>query len=83
LKKNRAKINIGLRLEYADYNLDNFKEINEAIGDNLWSIVPTVAFRPVATTVIRFNYRFMQQRDLLGNQPSNTGVIQFGFSSYF
>ncbi|HOZ86588.1 MAG TPA: hypothetical protein PL029_02465 [Bacteroidia bacterium] len=79
----KARLNIGCRFEYVDYNLDNFKETNQPIGDELWSIVPTVAFRPVGSTVIRFNYRFLQQRDLFGNPPSNTGVIQFGFSSYF
>ncbi|MES2680367.1 MAG: hypothetical protein V4635_10800 [Bacteroidota bacterium] len=79
----KARLNLGCRLEYADYNLDNFKETNQPIGDDLWSVVPTIAFRPVATTVIRFNYRYMQQRDLFGNPPAKTGAIQFGFSSYF
>jgi hypothetical protein len=79
----KAKLNIGLRLEYADYNLDRFRENNQSIGDELWAIVPAIAFRPAGPTVIRFNYRFQKHRDLLGNPPSSTGVIQFGFSSYF
>jgi len=80
---NNAKLNAGLRFEYADYNLDRFKETNTPIGDDLWSIVPTIAFRPVATTVIRLNYRYLVQHDLFGNPPDRTGMIQFGFSSYF
>ncbi|MES2559893.1 MAG: hypothetical protein V4590_09150 [Bacteroidota bacterium] len=79
----KAKINAGIRLEYVDYNQDTFSETNGTIGDHLWSVVPGIAFRPVGTTVLRFNYRYQQQTDLLGNPPAQTGVIQFGFSSYF
>lgn len=78
-----AKLNIGVRLEYTDYNQGRFKETNGNIGDEVWAIVPAVAFRPVGTTVLRFNYRFEQHTDLFGNPPANTGVIQFGFSAYF
>lgn len=79
----KAKINAGVRLEYADYNQNKFVETNGKIGDELWAVVPGVAFRPVGTTVLRFNYRYQQQTDLLGNPPAKTGVIQFGFSTYF
>lgn len=79
----RAKINVGVRLEYADYNQGKFKETNSNIADDIWAIVPSIAFRPVGTTVLRFNYRYEQRQDLLGNPPANTGVIQFGLSTYF
>jgi hypothetical protein len=79
----KAKINLGVRLEYADYNQGKFDETGGNIGDDIWAVVPGVAFRPVGTTVLRFNYRYQQQTDLLGNPPANTGVIQFGFSTYF
>ena len=79
----KAKLNLGVRLEYADYNQGEFKETGENIGDDIWEIVPGIAFRPVGTTVLRFNYRYQQQTDLLGNPPALTGVIQFGFSTYF
>lgn len=78
-----AKLNLGVRLEYADYNQGKFNETGDNIGDDVWAIVPTIAFRPVGSTVLRFNYRFEQHTDLLGNPPANTGVIQFGFSTYF
>lgn len=78
-----AKLNLGVRLEYADYNQEKFTETGEKIGDETWAIVPAIAFRPVGTTVLRFNYRYEQQRDLLGNAPALMGVIQFGFSTYF
>ena len=78
-----AMLNLVLRLEYADYNRETFKETGGNIADDIWSIVPGMAFRPLGTTVLRFNYRYQQHRDLLGNPPSKTGIIQFGFSSYF
>lgn len=79
----KSKINLALRLEYADYNQDKFKETNGDISEDIWAIVPAIAFRPVGTTVLRFNYRYQQQQDLLGNPPSKTSVIQFGISTYF
>ena len=79
----KSKINLALRMEYADYNQGKFKETNGNIGDDIWAVVPGIAFRPVGTTVVRFNYRYQQQRDLLGNPPSKTAIIQFGISSYF
>lgn len=79
----KAKINLGVRLEYADYNQGKFSETGTNIGDELWCVVPSLAFRPVGSTVFRFNYRYQQHRDLLDNPPARTGIIQFGFSSYF
>lgn len=78
-----AKINLGTRLEYADYNQSTFIETGGNISDDVWAIVASIAFRPVGTTVVRFNYRYERQTDLLGNPPANTGVIQCGFSTYF
>jgi len=78
-----AKLNAVIRMEYADYNQGHFKETNGRIADYIWAIVPGIAFRPVGTTVLRFNYRYQQQTDLLGNPPAKTGVIQFGVSTYF
>jgi hypothetical protein len=79
----KAKLNLGVRLEYADYNVGKFSETGGNIADDVWAVVPGISFRPVGTTVLRFNYRYQEQRDLLGNPPSATGAIQFGFSTYF
>lgn len=79
----KAKLNLGVRFDYADYNRGAFRETGDNIYDHVWAVVPAVAFRPAGTTVLRFNYRFSKQTDILGNPPANTGVIQFGFSSYF
>ncbi len=78
-----AKLNIGVRGEYADFNVGKFNETNTNIGDDFYAIVPSISLRPTGTTVIRFNFRFESEHDLLDNEPSRTNVIQFGFSSYF
>ena len=76
-------VNLALRLEYVDWNVGVFNETNTNIGDDIIAFVPAISFRPVKQTVIRLNYRFMKQTDLLGNPPSKIGGIQFGISSYF
>lgn len=78
-----ARLNIGIRLEYVDYNQGDFIETGGNIGDDIWAVVPSLAFRPVGSTVLRFNYRYHQERDILVNPPAKTGVIQFGLSTYF
>lgn len=78
-----SSFNIALRLEYVDWNDGVFKETNTSIGDDIKAIVPAISFRPTEQTVIRLNYRYMKQTDLLGNPPSTIGGFQFGISSYF
>ena len=79
----KAVVNLALRLEYADYNVGTFAETGGNISDHLWSVVPGISFRPSPTTVIRANYRYLRERDLLGNPPSRTAGYQVGFSTYF
>jgi hypothetical protein len=78
-----AVVNIACRLEYVDWNVGSFNETGGNIADDLWAIVPAISFRPTAQTVVRFNYRYMEQRDVLGNPPAHTGGIQLGASTYF
>jgi hypothetical protein len=70
-------------LEYVDWNVGTFKETGSNIADDFKSIVPAISWRPTPLTVIRINYRYSWQKDLLGNPPSMTGGFQAGFSSYF
>jgi hypothetical protein len=79
----RAKFNAGIRIEYVDYNQGRFRETNESIGDQQWALVPTIAFRPNGNTVIRMNYRFIEETDLLNTPKSYSSVFQFGISTYF
>ena len=79
----KATFNLAMRLEYVDWNDGSFRETGESIGDEIWAAVPAISFRPTAQTVIRLNYRLMEQTDILGNPPAKISGIQFGLSSYF
>jgi hypothetical protein len=78
-----AVLNAALRLEYVDWNNGNFSQTGAKIYDEIWSIVPSISWRPTPQTVVRLNYRYQEQKDILGNPPSKTGAIQFGISTYF
>ncbi|MBK9283035.1 MAG: hypothetical protein IPM51_01805 [Sphingobacteriaceae bacterium] len=78
-----STINMALRAEYTDYNLGNFAETGGNIYDHIFAIVPGISFRPSPQTVIRANYRYHWERDLLGNPSARTAGFQFGFSTYF
>jgi len=76
-------LNAALRLEYVDWNKGKFKSTGDNISDNLYSLIPAISWRPTAQTVLRFNYRYNWQKDLLGNPPSKLAGFQFGLSTYF
>lgn len=79
----RAVLNLACRLEYVDWNVGKFRETQGNIADDLWSIMPGISFRPSSLTVLRLNYRYMKQRDVLGNPPATTAGLSFGVSTYF
>ena len=78
-----AILNVSCRLEYVDWNKGQFRETGGNIAEDLWAIVPGISMRPTSQTVLRLNYRYQRQQDLLGNLPTRTGGIQFGISTYF
>lgn len=79
----KAVLNVACRLEYVDWNVGKFNETGGNIGEDLWSIMPAISFRPTPQTVFRLNYRYMKQRDIFGNLPSITDGFSFGISTYF
>lgn len=79
----KAVLNAALRLEYVDWNRGTFNATGDNISDHFYSFVPAISWRPTSQTVLRLNYRYNWQRDLLGNPPSKVGGIQFGLSTYF
>lgn len=79
----KATLNIACRFEYVDWNVGAFRETGDNIGEDLWSIMPAISFRPTSQTVFRLNYRHQRQRDILGNDPAITGGFSFGISTYF
>jgi hypothetical protein len=78
-----AVVNLACRLEFVDWNIGTFKETGDPIEDKIWAIVPALSFRPSAQTVLRLNYRYQAQTDILGNPAALTGGFQFGLASYF
>jgi hypothetical protein len=78
-----AVLNAAVRLEYVDWNKGNFKSTGDKISDDVFSVVPAISWRPTAQTVLRFNYRYNWQHDILGNPPSKLAGFQFGLSTYF
>ncbi|WP_348797301.1 hypothetical protein [Flavobacterium adhaerens] len=78
-----AVLNVACRLEYVDWNVGTFNETGGNIGEDLWSVMPAISFRPTSQTVIRFNYRYQKQRDIFGNPPAITDGMSLGISSYF
>lgn len=79
----KSVFNLAVRAEYVDWNVGKFKSTGGKIYDNLFAIVPAVSWRPTSQTVIRANYRYHWQRDILGNPPSRMAGFQIGISSYF
>ncbi|AIL45295.1 MULTISPECIES: hypothetical protein [Weeksellaceae] len=78
-----AVVNLACRFEYVDWNVGYFRENNSQIGDDLWSIMPAISFRPNSQTVFRLNYRFQKQRDIFANPAATTVGFSFGISTYF
>lgn len=78
-----AVLNLALRAEYVDWNRERLDVTNEPAGDDAWSLMPAISFRPSAQTVVRFNYRFMKDRDVFKNPAKRTDAFSLGISSYF
>lgn len=77
-------VNAALRLEYADFNAQNFStNINSTIGDENKGLAVGLSLRPRKGTVIRANYRYNWVQDNLGNPQAKVAGFQFGVASYF
>jgi hypothetical protein len=79
----KSVINTACRFEYVDWNVGAFNETGINIGDDFLSLIGGMSWRPTQQTVIRLNYRYNLQTDLIGNPAAKTAGFQFGFSSYF
>jgi hypothetical protein len=79
----KSVVNAAMRVEYVDWNSEKFNETGTSIGDDIFSLLPGISWRPTIQTVLRLNYRYSWQRDIFKNPASKTAGFQFGFSSYF
>lgn len=75
-------LNLAFRLEKADYNVGDFVQTETNIYDEIMGIRAGLALHLGPRTVLKANYSYFDERDILGNL-SKTGGFQFGFSSYF
>lgn len=78
-----ATLNLACRFEYVDWNVGTFNETGTRIGDEVWSIMPGISFRPVPQTVLRLNYRIQRDIDIHNNPAEKTGGFSLGISTYF
>lgn len=76
-------LNAAFRFEFLDYNIGDFEETGSNISDHLIAIMPGIGLRFSPNTLLRMNYRYQWDTDLLGNPPAKTAGFQFGFASYF
>ncbi|HNF72595.1 MAG TPA: hypothetical protein PLP34_09280, partial [Chitinophagaceae bacterium] len=80
---NRSVISIAGRFDYVDWNIGRFRDGSGEKGDELLRVTGGISFRPQGQTVLRLNYLYQWQNDLIGNPPSKTAGIQFGMATYF
>ena len=78
-----ATLNLAVRFDYVDWNIGKFNETNTEIGDQRKVISPAISFRPSSQTVLRMNYRYQWQKDILNNPAAKKASWLFGFSTYF
>jgi len=82
-----ATINLAVRGEYVDWNVGNFAATGTRMYNDTWSIMPAISFRPAQQTVLRFNYRRQQTRDITGDViGASLGLTEgysVGLSTYF
>jgi hypothetical protein len=79
----KAVLNLGLRLEYVDWNKGRFIETNGRIYQDAWGYALSVSFLPTEQTVFRINYLSRRERDLLGNAAEKTAGFSVGVATYF
>src|SRR5580658_1773529 len=82
-----ATVNLAIRGEYADWNVGKFAATGTRMYNDTWSIMPAISFRPTAQTVLRFNYRRQETRDITGDViGASLGLTEgysVGLSTYF
>ncbi|MCI5056432.1 MAG: hypothetical protein MRY83_10015 [Flavobacteriales bacterium] len=78
-----AQLFASIRGEVIDLNYGKFELTNSPKRDEIWSNTLGIGFRPTNSTIFKLNYRYIWNFDLIGNPPSQTAGLQFGFASYF
>jgi hypothetical protein len=83
LKWENASLNLAFRVDYIDWNMGTLNETGVEMGETRLALTPGISFRPSPQTVLRLNYRYFWERDILDNPPSLGASWLFGVSTYF
>lgn len=78
-----ATLNLAARLDYVSWNKGKLKKTNTQKGQKLVAFTPAISFRPTSKTVVRLNYRYEWETDLINNPPEKAATWYLGFSTYF
>jgi hypothetical protein len=82
-----ATLNLAVRGEYVDWNVGKFAATGTRMYNDTWSVMPAISFRPTLQTVLRFNYRRQETRDITGDViGASLGLTEgysLGLSTYF
>jgi hypothetical protein len=82
-----ATVNLAIRGEYVDWNAGRFAATGTRMYNDTWSVIPAISFRPTPQTVLRFNYRRQETRDITGDViGASLGLTEgysVGLSTYF
>ncbi|MBX2876509.1 MAG: hypothetical protein KTR30_30595 [Saprospiraceae bacterium] len=76
------QLRLAVRYELTDYNVDNFEQTETEVFDDIMGFRAGLALRFSQTAVIKANYCYFWEKDILGN-ASEIGGIQLGIASYF
>ncbi len=72
-----------VRLEAIDYNIGKFKSLGTNIYDEVYGITAGISIKPAVNTVLKLNYLYRWEVDLLGNPTIHTAGMQLGLATYF
>jgi hypothetical protein len=78
-----TQIEVGARFEYVDYNIGELPATQTSAAQDITRVTGSVAWRWSASTVLRANYGYAWERDLVRSATARTGTARLGFSTYF
>ncbi len=78
-----TQIEVGARIEYVDYNVGDLPATETSAAQDITRLTASVAWRWSASTVLRANYGYAWERDLVRSATARTGTGRLGFATYF
>ena len=78
-----TQIEVGARVEYVDYNVGDLPATGTSAAQDITRLTASLAWRWSASTVLRANYGYAWERDLVRSATARTGTGRLGFATYF